>query len=123
MGAQSKVWDMFKVISEGTRTTSLGLSIFHFVLVFLLLALAHECRLGVRLLYVCIGGFGGYRPRGGCGGEGYWALEMPGCWGVSHRILGFCCFLSSRFKAVWELARRPVHKVYCTRYPASLYLW
>ena len=69
-------------------------------------------------------GFWGAIVRGGvAGGEGYWALEMPGCWGVSHRILGFCCILSSRFKAVWELARRPVHKVYCTRYPASLYLW
>ena len=79
MGAQSKVWDMFKVISEGTRTTSLSLSIFHFVLVFLLLALAHECRLGVRLLYVCIGGFGGPSSEGGLrGGRAIGLWRCPG---------------------------------------------
>ena len=78
MGAQSKVWDMFKVISEGTRTTSLSLSIFHFVLVFLLLALAHECRLGVRLLYVCIGGFGGPSSEGGLRAIGLWRCPGAG---------------------------------------------
>ena len=92
MGAQSKVWDMFKVISEGTRTTSLSLSIFHFVLVFLLLALAHECRLGVRLLYVCIGGFGGPSSEGGLrggGAIGLWRCRVLGCVPPNFGILLF----------------------------------